>query len=69
MSKLDELETAAKASRLWRANPATVLAMVEVIRAATALRKRLEYPVTGVGLTERRLELLAFDAALAKLED
>lgn len=50
------------------ANPQTVLAMVEAIRAATVLRKRLEYPEAGVGLTERRRELLAFDAAMAKLE-
>ncbi len=66
MKVLDDIERDARAKRIT--GPATVLVLVEVIRAATVLRKRLEYPEVGVGLTEKRRELLAFDAAMAKLE-
>jgi hypothetical protein len=69
MSKLDDIERLARTSeRLTILTPFTTLQMVEVIRAATVLRKRLEYPHTGGDLTERRRELLAFDAAMAELD-
>lgn len=37
-------------------------AALSVVAAADVLRQRLKFPLVGVGLTERRRELLAYDA-------
>ena len=42
--------------------------LLDLVEAADKMRARLEYPVTGVGLTDRRRELLAYDTARAALE-
>lgn len=83
MSRLDEIERAATPGNCAYctfphvnltalneiANPATVLAMVEVIRAAREMRKAGTDGVWSKGKRLPTEEAAAFDAALAKLED
>ncbi len=69
MSKLDDIERLARTSeRLTILTPFTTLQMIEVIRAAAAMRKAGTNGVWSNGRSLPTEEATAFDAALAKLE-